>query len=267
MKKVTPHRFPMLPALLMITFLISIQGSAQSPIFVGHRGASHLAPENTIASIQLAWELGAAAAECDVMVTADKQVVVFHDKNGKRLTGKDFKVKETHYEQMKDLPIQLRETNLEKYDGATIPLLSDVLTTIPPDRTLVIEIKTGPEIMPCLEKVINENWKTGHIAFISFDIDAILAAKKSYPEVPCYYLSMFKREVISKTDKILAGELDGVNLRHKIIDKKLVNKFNRAGLDVWCWTVNDPDDARRMIKAGVSAITTDRPVWLREQVM
>lgn len=260
MKKYLP--FLILTPLILLSQLLP----AQSPLFVGHRGASYLAPENTLASFELAWELGAAAAECDVMLTADQQVIVFHDKKGKRLTGTDFVVKETDYHEISDLPILLKDSNLEKYAGQTIPLLSEVLTTVPPDRTLVIEIKTGPEIMPYLKEVIAAHWKSGNIAFISFDFDAILAAKASYPEVPCYYLSVFKRDVDSKTEKIIAGGLDGVNLRYRIIDKNLVEKYNKAGLDVWCWTVNDTAEARELVKTGVSAITTDRPVWLKDQV-
>ena len=60
--------------------------------YVGHRGASYLAPENTLASIKLAWELGAEGAECDVMLTSDQRVVLFHDKNIKKLTGESFTV-------------------------------------------------------------------------------------------------------------------------------------------------------------------------------
>jgi len=256
-------------SLLFLTLLIALPRllPAQAPIFVGHRGASYLAPENTLASIELAWELGTAAAECDVMLTSDHQVILFHDKKGKRLTGKDFVVKETSYKEIRDLPILLKPSNQEKYAGQTIPLLSEVLATVPEDRTLVIEIKTGAEIMPYLQQVIASHWKSGNIAFISFDLAAILSAKNSYPEVPCYYLSMFRNDLNKKMDEITSGNLDGVNLRYKIINKRLVTKYNAAGLDVWCWTVNDPADARVMIEAGVSAITTDRPAWLKSQVL
>ena len=67
-------------------FLISVnlisQHSAQNKfLFVGHRGASYLAPENTLASINLVWKIGADAAECDVMLTSDNRVVVIYDDN------------------------------------------------------------------------------------------------------------------------------------------------------------------------------------------
>jgi glycerophosphoryl diester phosphodiesterase len=250
----------------LLSLIISINVAAQDITYVAHRGASYLAPENTLASIRLAWELGAPAAECDIMLTRDKKVVLFHDKKGGRLTGHDFVLAETDYSEIKDYTIQLRDSNLPEYASETIPLLSDVLATIPDDRTLVIEIKTGPEILPYLEKVIASHLKTGSIAFIAFDFETILATKAIYPEIPCYYLSAFRLDVNSKFKQIKASNLDGVNLRHQIINKKLVKKFHRADKDVWCWTVNDPASARKMISAGVSAITTDRPKWLKEQV-
>jgi glycerophosphoryl diester phosphodiesterase len=249
--------------IFLISVIVSCNLSAQQITYVAHRGASYLAPENTLASIRLAWELGAPAAECDIMLTRDKEVILFHDKKGKRLTGQDFVVRETDYSEIKDYTIQLKESNLPEYSEETIPLLSEVLATIPDDRTLVIEIKTGTEILPYMEKVIANHWKTGNIAFIAFDFETILATKAIYPDIPCYYLSAFRVDVNSKFKQIKESSLDGVNLRHQIINKKLVKKFNKAGKDVWCWTVNDPSDAHKMINAGVSAITTDRPKWLK----
>lgn len=246
-------------------FLMLANGlSAQNAAFVGHRGASYLAPENTVESIQLAWELGAVAAECDIMLTKDNKVIVFHDKNGKRLTGKDFIVKESNYNEINTLPIILRETNLPKYEGATIPLLEDLLVTIPADRTLVIEIKTGPEILPFMKEVISEHWNSGKIAFIAFDYETIVATKALYPDIPCYYLSAFKADINRRYKQIANGNLDGINLRYQIINEKLVHKFNNVNKDVWCWTVNDPEVAKKMIQFGVTAITTDRPAWLAE---
>lgn len=235
-------------------------------LYVAHRGASYLAPENTLASISLAWELGADAAECDVMLTGDNQVILFHDKSAKKLTGENLTIKETRWEQLQKLFIQPGKTNLPHYAHEPIPLLKDVLGTIPDDRMLVIEIKTGPEILPHLQPVIDKAWKTGQISFIAFDFETILAVKKLYPGVPCYYLSSFKPDLNKRFDSIVENQLDGVDLRHSIIDGPLVEQCNAAGLEVWCWTVNDPETARKMKEMGVTAVTTDRPAWLKENL-
>jgi len=234
--------------------------------YVGHRGASYLAPENTLASIRLAWELGADGAECDVMLTSDQKVVLFHDNNTKKLTGQSFTIKEATWEELKQLVVIPRKTNYPEYTHETIPLLEDVLASIPEDRMLVIEIKTGPEILPFLQEVLAQHWKRGKISFIAFDFETIKQTKALYPEVPCYYLSSFKPDFNNHFDAIVESQLDGVDLRYTIIDPELVQKCNAAGLDVWCWTVNDPEVALQMRDFGVTAVTTDRPAWLKSSM-
>lgn len=239
----------------------------QSVKFVAHRGASYLAPENTLASVKLAWELGADAAECDVMLSSDNKVVVFHDKNTKKLTGESHDIADTPWETLRKLKIKLRDTNRPEYEGETIPLLKDLLATIPSDRMLVIEIKTGPEILPFLKGIVDRHWNSGRIAFISFNFDAVRQAKAIYPEVPCYYLSAFKNDAKKHIAAAVEHNLDGLNLRHGIIDLELSGACREAGLDLWCWTVNDPDIAQKMRALGVTGLTTDRPQWLKEQLL
>lgn len=245
---------------------ISFALFSQSTTFVGHRGVAYRAPENTLASFELAWELGVEAAECDIMLTKDNRVIVFHDKKGKRLTGNNFIVKNSNYNDIAELPISLSPTNSKEYEGETIPLLEEVLATIPDGRILVIEIKTGPEILPYMQKVIEQHWKSGNIAFIAFDFQTILETKKLYPDVPCYYLSSFRSDVEKKIKTIANSDLDGVDLRYKIIDEKLVSALFAINKDIWCWTVNAPEEALRLQNLGVSAITTDRPAWLKKAV-
>lgn len=256
---------------IIINFIPSLKAQesarSESILYVAHRGASYLAPENTLASILLAWELGADAAECDIMLSADKQVILFHDKNTQKLTGQNYAVEETPWEMLKPLVVIPRESNRPEYQHETIPLLQDVLATIPQDRMLVIEIKTGPEILPHLKEVIEGHWKQGSISFIAFDFETIKQAKALYPGVPCYYLSMFQADLKKHMGPILESGLDGVDLRHQMIDEKLMDRCREAGLDVWCWTVNDPQVARKMMELGVSAITTDRPAWLKKRLV
>lgn len=243
------------------------ESNTQKPFhYVGHRGASYLAPENTMASINLAWELGAEGAECDVMLTADQKVVLFHDNNTKKLTGENYTVKDATWEELKSLVVKPRETNYPEFTHETIPLLEDVLLSIPADRMLVIEIKTGPEILPYLQEVIAKHWKNGKISFIAFDFETIKQTKILYPEVPCYYLSSFTTDFNKHFDAAVESRLDGVDLRHTIIDRELVERCNASGLDVWCWTVNDPVIALQMKEAGVTAVTTDRPKWLKNSL-
>ena len=60
--------------------------------------------------------------------------------------------------------------------------------------------------------------------------------------------------------------LEGVNLNHKIIDEDVMQMASENKLEVLTWTVNDPEEARRLTKLGVKGITTDRPGWLKRQM-
>ena len=251
--------------LLIICYLVGMTAFSQTK-YVAHRGASYIAPENTLASITLAWELDSYAAECDIMLSRDGQVVVFHDSNTRRLTGKDHVVSETDYATLKSLDIDLRASNSSHFKGQKIPLLKDLLESLPEGRLLVIEIKTGKEILPALEKDIKSYWKTGKIAFISFGYEAIRETKKLFPEVPAYYLSGSKKDVMDKLEDIKRDRLDGVDMNYKAIDQELVDIFHEEKLGVWCYTINDVENAKKMEQMGVDAITTDRPYFLRELV-
>ena len=68
---------------------------------------------------------------------------------------------QTNYRDLKDIPVKLKSSNLKEYSDEKVPLLKDLLRTIPENRLLVIEIKCGQEIIPHLQKSINKYWKTG----------------------------------------------------------------------------------------------------------
>ena len=89
-------------ALFSVILPTALHGS-QDCLIIGHRGASYDAPENTLASVNLAWAKGAAAAEIDVHLSADGQVVVVHDFNTKKLYGRDREVKDQTYAELLEL--------------------------------------------------------------------------------------------------------------------------------------------------------------------
>ena len=232
--------------------------------YIGHRGASYLAPENTVASAKLAWELGTDAVEIDIYLTKDNKVMVHHDKNTKRQTGVDLAIKDTDSDELRKLDAGSFKD--EKYKGEKIPFLEEIIETIPEGKTLVVEIKCGSEVLPFVKEIINASGKKDQIEFISFGWQTILDAKKMMPENKCYWLSAIGAEVKMKIKDASQSGLDGLDLRNAIIDKKLMKRANDLGLEVLCWTVDDPQEAKRLAALGVKGITTNRPAWLREQL-
>jgi glycerophosphoryl diester phosphodiesterase len=75
------------------------------PLIIAHRGESFDAPENTLAAINLAWERGAEAVEIDIQFSKDRELVVIHDTDTKRLAGIDKKVVDQTLEELKKLDV------------------------------------------------------------------------------------------------------------------------------------------------------------------
>lgn len=234
--------------------------------FIAHRGASYLAPENTVASANLAWELGADAVEIDVYLTKDNRVMVLHDKDTKRTSGgkKNLVVKDTPSLVLRDLEVGSWKD--EKYKGEKIPFISEIIETVPAGKKLVVEIKSGSEILPHLKREIEKSGKLDQMVFICFGWETILDTKKEFPDNACYWLSSSKQGLKKKMEEAAKAGLEGVNLNFKIIDDEVMQWGKEQGLEVLTWTVNDPEVAKKMTDLGVAAITTDRPKWLKEEM-
>ena len=123
-----------------------ISGCSRPVEIIAHRGASYLAPENTMSSVLLGWEKQ-ADVEVDVHLSEDGHVVVIHDASTKHITGMDLEVKGTTLEELRELDFGSHKG--PEFTGERIPLLSEVLATIPPGRKLYVEIKCGKEIGVC----------------------------------------------------------------------------------------------------------------------
>lgn len=247
----------------------------QAVEIIGHRGASHDAPENTLASVNLAWDQDADAVEIDVYLSKDGRIVAFHDDTTERLAGVDKPVVEQTLAELQKLDVGRWKD--PKFTGERIPTLSDVLATIPDGKRLFIEVKCGPEIVPTLQKDLKTAGKTpDQTAIISFSYKVVKAVKEAMPELKVYWVVGLEQDeqtgrwspkLDELIDKAQAAGLDGLDLgKAGIIDEAYVSQVKQAGLGFYMWTINSPADARRLVKAGVEGLTTDRPGWLREQL-
>jgi len=238
---------------------------------IAHRGASYLAPENTMASVRLAWELKADAVEIDVMLSRDGQIFLFHDKELKRLAGVAGIPSELTFTELRRLDVGKWKS--AKFAGERIPLLSEALASIPEGKRMFVELKTGSEIVPELKRVVTAAGKQpAQIVFISFDYAACVRAKKEMPKHVVAYISRYKRStdtpaLESLIKRSTAGNLDALDLDgNGGVSAKEAKQMKAAGLGYYVWTINDPKRATQLIKDGVDGITTDRPDWLRRQL-
>ncbi len=123
-----------------------------TPMIIAHRGASRDAPENTLAAVRLAWEQDADAVEVDVRLSADGHIVVIHDENTHRTTGKRKPVHEQTLAELKALNAGGHKGS--QWTGESIPMLTEVLHTVPDGKQVFVEIKCGTNILHELERIV-----------------------------------------------------------------------------------------------------------------
>jgi glycerophosphoryl diester phosphodiesterase len=199
-------------------------------------------------------------------MSKDKRVMVIHDKDTKRTC-----TEKKNLEIKKNPSMLLRDCDAgawkgDEFEGEKIPFLSEIIETVPEGKTLVVEIKCSAEVLPALLRNVEESGKQMQIVFISFGWDTILETQKTFPQNSCYWLSSTKSGLKKKMIQAAGAGLAGVNLKHSIIDEKIVAEAKNLGLEVLTWTVDDPEEAQRLINLGVNKITTNRPAWLKQQL-
>ena len=231
---------------------------------IAHRGESASAPENTLSSFRRAWEVNADGIEMDIQLSKDGKVMVIHDSNTERVSGQSYVVKETTLEEMRKLDVGSFKDSVFKDER--IPVLDEVLATIPEGKKAVIELKSGMDVLPGMEKIVRQSGKQGQIVFIAFDWKTIVEAKKMFPEIPCYWLSSKKELLNDKMNEAVTAGLDGLDLQFSVIDEGLMKKAGELKLGIIAWTVDDPAEAKRLIDLGVIGITTNSTLSLRTKL-
>jgi glycerophosphoryl diester phosphodiesterase len=242
---------------------------------VAHRGASHDAPENTLASFNLAWAQGADAIEGDFYLTKDSAIVCIHDKNTGRLADQDLMITESTLAQLRELDVGSWKG--ADWAGEKIPTMEEVLRTVPRGKKIFIEVKCGPEILPALEKNLSASQLSDdQVVVISFNQDVIARVKKQIPQIKAYWLTGFRKntqkggwepsmtEILTILREIKADGLDCS--AQEVVDADFAGRLASTGMELHVWTVDDPVQARRFAQIGVRSITTNRPGWLREQL-
>lgn len=250
---------------MTIALLITVSALRAQEYYIAHRGASFDAPENTVSAAKLAWETGADAVEVDIYLAADNRVMVIHDKDTHRTCGgKNLSIKETPSVLLRDLDAgHLKDP---RFKGEKIPYLEEILATVPKGKTLVVEVKCGSEVIPYLSRIISKSKKADQVAFIAFGWETIVAVKKNFPQNKALWLSGSQQAALKKLDEVKSAGLEGIDMQSSAIDQELVTAAREKGLEVWAWTVDNPEEARRLANLGITHITTNRPAWLKQQM-
>ena len=237
------------------------------PLIIAHRGDSANAPENTLAAFRLAFENGADGIELDVMLSADQQLVVIHDDTLDRTSNGHGKVG--------DLPLaSLRELDAgswfgPKFMGEPIPLLDEVLAELGGKFLINVELKNYktpkdqlPELVVALVK---KHALIDSVLLSSFNARNLPRAKSLAPEIRTGLLTL--PGLLGLPMRGFLGRRFGADDLHpyyRDVSQKMVQSRHQSGQKVNVWTVDAPDDLRRMQSYGVDMIICNDPAHVRQ---
>lgn len=238
-----------------------------SPAVVAHRGASAVAPENTLAALLEAVRRGADAVEFDVRRTRDGVLVLCHDPTVERTTDARLVLPGRAPWRVADLTLaELRRLDAgswhgPEYAGERVPTLAEALEALRPTGvSALVELKTPsehPATVPDLAaELTRARLVPGRITVQSFDAGAVLALRQRLPAVRT---GVLMHRVTRSRIRQVAGWADLVNVQHQWLGRSVLDETRAHGLECFAWTVNHPAAVRRMCALGVDGIVTDHP--------
>ena len=234
-------------------------------LIIGHRGASAYAPENTLASFDLAVQSQADAIEFDVKLTADKQVVVIHDSSVDRTTNGSGKVSEMKLSKLQELDAGSKFGI--KFAGEKVPTLEAVFELFGKRILMNVELTNySTPFDELVEKVVDlviKHKVEDHVIFSSFLAKNLKQARNMSPMIPCGLLAysgllgFFPRQYGWKK------KFQALHPYITDVDQELVQKVHDKGKRIHVWTVNGEDNIRKMLELNVDGIFTDDPGMAR----
>jgi glycerophosphoryl diester phosphodiesterase len=258
------------------------EAAAPRPAVIAHRGASGLAPENTLAAIDKAAELGVEWVENDVQRTRDGELVVIHDDSLQRTTDVETVFPDRAPWKVKDFTAaEIARLDAGSwfgpaYAGARVPTLEQYLRRVESHhQKLLLEIKK-PELYPGIERdtlkvLANEGWLdrghvTGRLVVQSFSADSMRTVHELRPAVRTGFLGAPPTAELPT----YARFVDQINPPYSALSTGYVSSVHAftgahgRALQVSTWTVDSADTARTVAAYGVDGIITNRPDVVRE---
>lgn len=227
-----------------------------------HRGNSSSAPENTLPAFESAIEQRADYIELDVQQTKDGVIVVMHDPNLKRISGKNINIWDVTYEEIKD--IDVGSWFHSDFSKVRLSTLEDVIKETKGKIKLNIELKpNGHEVdfEKSVVDIIKENRVEDDCVVASMNYDCLKRVKEYAPDIKTVYVM-----TVAYGSLLTLEYADVYSIEASFITSKLVNDIHRQGKEIYAWTVNNETNVQKMIDLGVNNIITDDPVMVRELI-
>ena len=228
--------------------------SEHKMLSIGHRGAKGYIAENTLESINMAIELNVDGVEIDVFKCLSGELVLFHDKNLKKLTGKSGKIE------------NLTINDLQKYlvlGKYKIPTLKDVLEKIKNPLLVNIELK-GSGAAESTSKIIEDFskrtlWKKENFIVSSFNWDELKKFRSINTDIA---IGILLDKLGNMNEAIQFGKninAQSIHPNYRMLNEGTVEKIKKNGFKIYTWTVNNKEDISFMQKLNVDGVISDYP--------
>ncbi|WP_186578287.1 glycerophosphodiester phosphodiesterase [Aquibacillus kalidii] len=229
-------------------------------IIFAHRGASKLAPENTMPAFDLAYQMGADGIETDVQLTKDHVPVLIHDENVRRTTDGTGFVQDYTLEELQKL--DAGSWFSEHYAGTTIISLDQFLSWIK-DKNLKINIELKNNVIDYknLEKIVYDLLKKYDVltrtVISTFNAESVKRLEGIDKDLTTAFLTSSKIKDLVGYSKNLGAT--GLHIRYRLLNRSIVRNAHSNNMYVATYTVNRPTQIMRCFKLGCHAIFTDVP--------
>lgn len=251
-----------------------IKFNSDNVVITSHRGASNLAPENTLSSINLALKSKPNKIEVDVHQTLDSIVILMHDTTLDRTTNGSGLIKEQTFGNISKL--DAGSWFSKDFLGEKVPTLEDVIKLTKGKCQLIIEIKKGNDFYPniinnilkTIKKLDAEKWVIIH----SFDYKILENVHKLNSKIPVQKLVFLKFKFIpfiisNKIEKLEIKKYPYIkeySLNYIFSNRSIINYLKINGKKINIWTVNDSITAKKIMALGADGIITDNPDILKK---
>jgi glycerophosphoryl diester phosphodiesterase len=252
---------------------------APLPRCFAHRGASGTHPENTLGSFRAGLEKGARAFELDVHMTADREVVVFHDDTLERTTNGRGPIRARTLAELRALDAGFRfspdggRTFPFRGAGMVVPTLREVLDAFP-DTPMVVEVKqVDPPIEEELAQVLQATGGDDRALVFSLHQEPVDRFRRAARGLPTGFGPY---EVADFLHRVNAGDWDGFRPAGlalavpvhwhgtQIVSRDFVAAAHSHGCEVYVWTINQAREMHSLLDLGVDGLITDFPERLTE---
>lgn len=225
---------------------------------IAHRGLSGLERENTNAAFVAAGNRSYFGIETDVHKTSDGVFVIIHDEHTQRISGgmHDVNVENSPFSEVQ--AITLPDLDGKVRSDLRIPTLEEYVRICKKyGKICVLELKNTfeAEDIRTIIEIIREQAYLENVIFISFVLENCVILRQMLPEQPIQWLTSCA--VDDALIETLCRYHFALDSDYKYLTQDIVSKLHAHGIEVNCWTCNNPGDGEALVKMGVDYITSN----------